>query len=102
MVRVRSGRGSVSHPAHRIGLTVRNPLLPKQIRTWKAALQEHWRRCIAPRAARELRLCESLALGEKRFVAIVAVGSQRYLVGGTASTLSLLSELQANSGERTL
>ena len=62
-----------------------------------AALRQHWRAWFASRPSRELRLCESLALGDKRFVAVVGVGARRYLVGGTATALTLLSELPAAS-----
>jgi len=41
----------------------------------------------------ELRLCASLALGERRVVSVIACGSRRFLVGSTASSLSLLAEL---------
>ena len=64
--------------------------------TWIVMFWKTWRRLTTPRSVRELRLCESLALGEKRFVAIVAVGSRRYLVGGTSTALSLLGELPAS------
>jgi flagellar biogenesis protein FliO len=51
------------------------------------------------RPPRALRLCESLALGERRFVAVVQFGRQRFLVGGTAASLSLLAELPAAEPE---
>lgn len=60
-----------------------------------AALRQRWRAWFANRPPRDLRLCESLTLGDKRFVAVVGVGGRRYLVGGTASSLTLLSELPA-------
>ena len=34
-------------------------------------------------------------LGEKRFVAIVRVGKQKFLIGGAAASVSLLAEIQA-------
>jgi hypothetical protein len=45
------------------------------------------------RAPRRLRLCESLALGERRFVAVVEFETARFLVGGTPSSVVLLSRL---------
>jgi flagellar biogenesis protein FliO len=45
------------------------------------------------RRPRQLRLCETLALGEKKFLAVVEFKHQRFLVGGTSATLSLLAEL---------
>jgi flagellar biogenesis protein FliO len=38
-------------------------------------------------------LCESLALGERRFVAVIEFEQARFLVGGTASSLVLLARL---------
>jgi flagellar biogenesis protein FliO len=45
------------------------------------------------RTPRSLRLCESLPLGERRFVAVVEFEEARFLVGGTASSMVLLSRL---------
>src|SRR5271170_6954655 len=45
------------------------------------------------RAPRRLRLCESLPLGERRFVAVVEFEAERFLVGGTPSSMVLLSRL---------
>ena|SRR5271157_4113040 len=42
---------------------------------------------------RRLRLCESLALGEKRFVAVIEFETQRFLVGGGAASVNLLARL---------
>lgn len=50
------------------------------------------------RRERRLRLCEMLPLGEKRFVAVVEYGSQKFLLAGTPQTISLLRYLDANSG----
>jgi hypothetical protein len=42
---------------------------------------------------RKLELMEMQQLGEKRFVAIVRVGKQKFLIGGAASSISLLAEI---------
>lgn len=47
-----------------------------------------------------LRLRESLPLGERRFVAVVEFERARFLVGGTPSSLVLLSRLE-DSRDRT-
>jgi len=54
-----------------------------------------WRRVLRLRRAapKRLRLCESLPLGEHRFVAVVEFDTARFLVGGTSSSLVLLSRL---------
>jgi len=43
-----------------------------------------------------MRLCETLSLGERRFLAVVVVEEQRYLVGGAGNSISLLAQLPAN------
>ncbi len=45
------------------------------------------------RSPRQLRLCETLSLGERRFVAVVQVGQTRFLLGGTPQSLALLARL---------
>jgi flagellar biogenesis protein FliO len=56
---------------------------------------EWWERVLrlGRRAPRRLRLCESLPLGEHRFVAVVEFEAERFLVGGTPSSMVLLSRL---------
>jgi Flagellar biosynthesis protein, FliO len=44
-------------------------------------------------ASKRLCLCETLPLGEKRFLAIVKVEARHFLVAGTPGSLSLLAEL---------
>jgi len=46
------------------------------------------------RAPRRLKLCESLALGERRFVAVVEFEQARFLLGGTSASLVLLARLE--------
>ena len=49
-------------------------------------------------AHKTLRLCENLSLGEKRFVAVIQVESERFLIGGAAGSVSLLTRLQETPG----
>jgi flagellar biogenesis protein FliO len=60
-----------------------------------------WERVLrlSRRQPRRLRLCESLPLGERRFVAVVEFDQSRFLVGGTPSSLVLLSRLADGGGE---
>jgi flagellar biogenesis protein FliO len=55
---------------------------------------------IGRRAPKRLRLCESLPLGERRFVAVVEFEAARFLVGGTAASLVLLSRLPAREPDQ--
>jgi flagellar biogenesis protein FliO len=56
-------------------------------------------RCCKPlririrRAARTLQLQETLALGEKRSLAIVCCGEERFLIGSAPGSVSLLATL---------
>jgi len=45
------------------------------------------------RPQRRLRLCENLQLGDRRFLSVVEFGHQKFLVGGTASSLAMLAVL---------
>ena len=45
------------------------------------------------RNTKALRLCETISLGEKRFLAIVQVDEERILIAGSASTVALLTRL---------
>lgn len=44
-------------------------------------------------AKKHLRVCETAALGDKRFVAVVQVDGERFLIGGAANSLALLARL---------
>jgi len=46
---------------------------------------------------RSLRLCETLSLGNRGFLAVVRYQEERFLVGGTNSSISLLAQLKASS-----
>jgi uncharacterized protein YjbI with pentapeptide repeats len=66
---------------------------------WALGWWKRFRR-LNQRRSRRLRLCESLPLGERRFVAVVQFERSRFLVGGTPGSLVLLARLenaQANS-----
>jgi flagellar biogenesis protein FliO len=63
-----------------------------KLRVWTVALWKRLLRLSSP-APKRLRLFESLPLGERRFVAVVEFDTERFLVGGTPSSLVLLSRL---------
>ena len=65
----------------------------RSIALWERVLR------LSGRKPRRLRLCESLPLGDRRFVAVVEFERERFLVGGTPSSLVLLSRL-ADGGEK--
>ena len=74
---------------------------------WKAASGTLWPRArvlwermgrMSRRTPKRLRLCESLPLGERRFVAVIEFEQSRFLVGGTSSSLVLLADLGRHRG----
>jgi flagellar biogenesis protein FliO len=67
--------------------------LSRRLRTWISTAWGWVRNC-DPRPAKRLKLCETLPLGEHRFLAVVEFGPSRFLVGGTSSSLVLLSHLE--------
>jgi flagellar biogenesis protein FliO len=69
----------------------------RALRWWERWRRMGWR--AIRRAPKRLRLCESLPLGERRFVAVVEFDAARFLVGGTGSSLVLLSRLPDNGKE---
>ena len=64
---------------------------------WLTALGRSWR----SHPARQLRLRETLALGERRFIAVVEFERQQFLIAGTGSSVALLTALpsQGNAKE---
>jgi flagellar biogenesis protein FliO len=45
------------------------------------------------RQERSLRVCETLSLGERRFLVVVQFGQQKFLIGSTSQSISLLHRL---------
>jgi flagellar biogenesis protein FliO len=46
---------------------------------------------------RRLRVAETVSLGEKRFVSILQVDGEQFLVGGSSSNVVLLAKLEAKA-----
>jgi flagellar biogenesis protein FliO len=64
---------------------------------WWRQLRDCWKTWNQRRErVRRLRVNESVSLGEKRFVAVIQFEQQRFLVGGTGTSLSLLAELDSD------
>jgi flagellar biogenesis protein FliO len=55
-------------------------------------------RVAVARKERLLRLCETLSLGDRRFVALVTVEGQKFLLGGAGSSIALLAKLPDSGG----
>jgi hypothetical protein len=54
------------------------------------------------RPARKLRVCETVSLGDKRFAAVLEYDGQRFLLGGAAQSVQLLTELRTPAFQETL
>ena len=56
--------------------------------TW---LQEKFK---SHQVRKRLRVCETVSLGEKRFVAVIQVDGEQFLVGGSSTSISTLAHLE--------
>jgi flagellar biogenesis protein FliO len=64
---------------------------------WGAAFKDLCQRAwagVKTRRVRRLRVCETLSLGERRFLAVIEFDRQEFLVGGSGNSLELLARLQ--------
>ena len=43
---------------------------------------------------KRLRVCETVPLGDKRFVAVIQVDDQQFLLGGSSNSITLLAQLE--------
>jgi flagellar biogenesis protein FliO len=73
---------------------VRDWLQAHIVKAW-SALKWITRRVKVRQVHKSLRVCENVSLGEKCFVAVVQVDEERFLIGGSAGSVSLLSRLHA-------
>lgn len=85
-------------------LKLHTTIASSQEGTCRAAMPWHevWGRFTAlwkARSPRSLRVTETVTLGERRFLALVACGKQKFLIGGTSTALVLLARLNAENEE---
>lgn len=74
------------------------------LRAVSARIAKVSRRVLAGREARRLHLNETLSLGNRGYLAVVCYGEQRFLIGGTNNSITLLAQLSTTtslSGTRT-
>jgi hypothetical protein len=76
--------------------------ITKPARVCGAALFQAWnwvarnsRGVLARGVSRRLKVAETVSLGEKRFVSILQVDGEQFLVGGSQSNVVLLAKLEA-------
>jgi hypothetical protein len=79
------------HPrAQSTTLSRAQPSLSPLLRAWSWINRKY-----ALSATKQLRVAETVSLGDKRFVAVVHVAGQKFLIGGGAQGVSLLTQLDA-------
>ena len=99
------------------GAPANSPLVGALARTFTrtsilaaARLKVFWRSVIwttlirrAGRKRKTLSVCETAALGDRRFVSVIQFERQRFLIGSSPSSITLLSQLpdESASGEVT-
>jgi flagellar biogenesis protein FliO len=78
------------------------PALPARESLWRRG-RALWQQLIevGRRPPKRLRLCESLSMGDRRFVAVVAYERSRFLLGGTSGSLALLARLEDDADHGT-
>ena len=67
---------------------------------WGGVIKNLWqwaRSAVKARKDRRLRVCETLSLGERRFLAVIEFDRQEFLVGGSGSSLTLLARLEGGT-----
>ena len=76
------------------GTDMRENYLARMLR-WLLARGRSW----GAHPARQLRLRETLALGERRFIAVVEFERQKFLIAGTGSSVAMLAALPNEGGQ---
>jgi len=64
---------------------------------WARRLRALWR----PRPSRQLRLTETVTLGEHRFIAVIEFEQQRFLIGGSSNSVAMLARLSDRAPKET-
>lgn len=66
----------------------------RAIVVWLAAASSWLRKQFGSRRSRKrLRVCETVSLGDKRFVAVIEVDGEQFLVGGASNSVATLARL---------
>jgi flagellar biogenesis protein FliO len=65
----------------------------------KASMSRSWKyirtQQVARSSCKRLQVAETVSLGEKRFVAVIRVDGREFLIGGGATNVALLTQLDA-------
>lgn len=87
--------GAVELPAAHTEMVLPEPLRERGLLL--RALTQGWKwieqRFKSHQTRKRLRVCESVSLGEKRFIAVVQVDGEQFLVGGSSDSIATLARL---------
>ena len=86
--------GDLSRTALNSSLHAGHALYAKLVEFWQRTSVWAKASIVARQKRKRLRVCESVSLGEKRFVAVVQVDGQQFLVGGAANSIAMLAQLE--------
>lgn len=85
-------------PPQPVSAIKQQPWLALLFKSVGTALMEAWQwlrhKASSHQEKKRLRVCESVSLGEKRFVAVIQVDGQQFLVGGSSTSISTLAQLE--------
>jgi hypothetical protein len=97
-----NGVGMKIHETKESAAFGNTPALPARERLWRRS-RALWQQLIevGRRRPKSLRVCETLSLGDRRFVAVVAYEHSRFLLGGTSGSLVLLARLEDGADRAT-
>jgi len=91
-------------PNPKIAAKVAGPIKPKSLLEGFRTALTHFLslggKISVQRRKNDLRLCETLSLGDKRFLAVVLVDQQKFLVGGAGNSVALLAKLSSQASSR--
>ncbi len=71
-----------------------------RIARWLEGMRTFLRSFRMCRRQRSLQICETLPLGEKRFLAVVQFEGRRFLIGATNQSIALLDRLDSQAAPR--
>ncbi|HVZ59631.1 MAG TPA: flagellar biosynthetic protein FliO [Terriglobales bacterium] len=92
-------------PSLRLRIRIENPLAAGKLlkaisatgRTIVSAFSWAGTKLAKSHSRKRLRVCETVPLGDKRFIALVQVDGRQFLLGGGAASVSLLAQLDSSS-----
>lgn len=97
-----TGAGEMTHNTISKALSASFGTLGEHGDTGSAVLSQAWkwltrhsRGVLVRGTSRRLKVAETVSLGEKRFVSILQVDGEQFLVGGSPSNIVLLARLEA-------